>query len=376
MNHGSHEEGARTSPRPGALFICGVDVMLGQDLSPHLIEVNDRPVGLSTIPILDGSESSAYQLGRRLVSRSPNVAIVLPEVYRLREHEGEVRRLEWHRDLEAVPPKRDVGDPRSEAFVGDINEIGRACESGGGALSLLDSREEVASHPGVLWNRSQRYVPADNVNDFAVRRRCLDKFTLCRPTIAALDRRPRRCVAARRALPKVPWPVIVVKPRFGSGSRDVVRMRLEDGDFAPRDEDVVLEEWIDSHTVDENGRPHRYDLRVIVVDGSAVAVVGRMAAAPASTAGGDGLLSWLTTTGRVVPVSIERGIQRPRLDCEQLRLPGDIASTVFRLAERAVAELVGLADLSEGELEPVRFTAIHRMPEDYEPVVLQRRGFG
>lgn len=105
-------------------------------------------------------------------------------------------------------------------------------------------------------------------------------------------------------LPRSETGFLICKPRFGSGSRGIHRIRHDDISRDALSVGHVLQPWIEPDTVKIDGRPYYFDVRVLVFDGEVLGAYARTAAAPVGGIAKGLALEWLTTTGRRLPIQL------------------------------------------------------------------------
>jgi hypothetical protein len=353
------------------LHLAGVDVLLDAASTAHLIEVNDRPLfGDSVAGDADGADPPPCQMAIDLVRHARTigagaVGIVLPDAFRV-DGTGAVHTVpgpEWV----VADDSAYVDDRRIGNVIFDLNMF---CSSvvrhGLPALVMdtlvLDDPSLVGPVPAdrsVVWNRTTlpAMAFARSVNDPAAAALCVDKLTSFR-SWADLDE-----VIPTWRLGEVPmesasgrW---VVKPRFGSGSRGL--MRVEDlTATAGSGEDYIAQPWVEAATVVHNDRPYRFDLRVYVVGGTATTVLLRRCAAPVSHKFDDSPLSWLTTSGPMHLAIGDAEVEAPHVaGSGSAIMPERQLDSARVLAEQAVDRIERACVDAPSESAPPPFRSMH-----------------
>lgn len=96
----------------------------------------------------------------------------------------------------------------------------------------------------------------------------------------------------------------ILKPRFGSGSKNI--RRICDRDIVRGEHSVghVLQPWLEPSTVAIGPQNYYFDVRIISFDGEIVGGYARCAAAPAGGIAKGLPIEWLTTTGQRLPIRL------------------------------------------------------------------------
>ena len=307
------------------LALAGVDVLIGEDHVPRILEVNDHPSGWTLLP----SVFERFVELLQVEAGGDAAAIVLPECFRV----ATKTRVSWSDVAPTVP---DAEDLRTTRALEEINKLRGALEERGIDTLITDGPSLAAVSSlvkfGVIFDRSDRdvhMIGATIVNP-AARSICADKLsmysTLRRADPAMPATEPFTISDASELRPFAPSTVVVWKPRFGGGSVGVTRGAFLD--VPPTvSHDLIVERWVKPATVMMQDREYHVDLRVFVVGGIAVGTVIRRASAPIELVSSP--LGWLTTTGPVIAEPfLQAGIS------PSLAVAIRHASTV---AERAVA---------------------------------------
>ncbi|MEA5362615.1 hypothetical protein VA596_23975 [Amycolatopsis sp., V23-08] len=330
-----------------------MDIIVERHGSPRLLEVNDRPLGLSAIRHagLSPAQRLAHDLRAHAGDRG-EVGVVLAEAFALPRPvtvRGPVRI--------SAPASGD--DARIGAVTADLTAFSDAVTSKGGTVVFAGATDRPPLAPGTpVWNRSTRSLGREFavVNSAAASAVCVDKTVL---------RGPEARAAAAGALH-------VLKPRWGSGSRHVHRGTLAELDGIRRahpGEVFLCEPWIDGAVLQCAGKPYRFDLRVFVVGGRAAGTVVRRAAAPAVAPFDDSPLSWLTTTGPVLN-AVAGADRRPSARDGLARLPGTWLAGAAELAESTVSAAERAAAGATAAGERPEFGRLHGIAGRLVPVPL------
>lgn len=310
------------------LGLAGVDLLRDRDGRWRVIEVNSQPAGLAAVAALDapgGSPSGRHDalaaLAALLIRHASNerIGLVLPDAFTVDGPiDGPVR---FERDATGW-----VDDLRVDRVLRDFERLAFALALAGALPVTGDVRHFHATRDavrvggaavGALFCRDSRFPPHATacfcVNDRRQRTLCGDKqrtHDLVRGALgdAMIPTYPLHADAdtlafLEAAATRDDW--IIVKPRQGSASIDVRRLRAPEAlrcamEAVPGT--TICQPWIAPATVRHDGHAYHHDLRVFVVGGVAVGGVARRAAAPPAGATADSPLAWLTTTGPLIPL--------------------------------------------------------------------------
>lgn len=354
--------------RDRANGVRDIDHVVGVDLLRaasgwKVLEANDCPVGVSEADRLSRSVSSpllrgdatrrvAEVLGR--LAGGGVVGVVVPRGVPVPPSGG--GNLEPAAGGRASPDELAANDVSAlRRALGDLGVESEILRSDEGAL--LD--EERASRARAMYlnlvpggtSNTPSGVPM--LNRAEVRRICGDKLVFARCMAQLLDDGDvPRTVGEDAGEHDLAWleemardsgRVVVVKPRFGFGSRGVVLERAEttlerlvdrSGAEPPSwPSGWLVQPWLEPGTCCVEGREYYFDLRIIVVNGVASAGFGRRAAAPVhGIRPVSNPLRWLTTLGPRVSVRVA-GEAGP----SALALSRDEGRAVVDLAERVAA---------------------------------------
>ncbi|MFE5502709.1 hypothetical protein ACFQ73_09115 [Amycolatopsis japonica] len=321
--------------------------------APRLLEVNDRPLGLSGIQHagLSPAQRLAHDLRTHAGERG-EVGVVLAEAFAL-------PRPVTVREPVRITAPASGDDARVGAVTADLTAFSSAVTSQGGTVVFVGATDRPPFAPGTpVWNRSTRSIGREFavVNSATASVVCVDK------TVLRGDEVRSRGVGSLH----------VLKPRWGSGSRHIHRGTLAELDRVRRDhpdEVFLCEPWIDGAVLQDAGKSYRFDLRVFVVGGRAAGTVVRRAAAPAVAPFDDSPLSWLTTTGPVLN-AVAVADRRPSAQDGLARLPGTWLAEAAELAERttSAAELAAVGTTATGERP--EFKRLHGITDRLKPVPL------
>lgn len=127
---------------------------------------------------------------------------------------------------------------------------------------------------------------------------------------------------------------IMRKPRFGAGSRGIVRLKPSETSAGDHDNWLsVFQPWIQPESASINGAQRYFDIRLYVLDGAIVGAVARCAVAPVGGVAANSELEWLTTLGSVSPIHVGPSVART----SGITIGPDEATLLSNLA-RQVAE--------------------------------------
>lgn len=327
---------ARFAPASGPLgprfLYAGLDFIVTRTGQLHLLEVNAHPIGLCAASPLPGRglADTGCELARAVLTRDPgdHVTLVLPDFFRLAAPSG---CAPWLGEVDGpVRPDIRVDRIRQEfnALAGWIRALGGTCEIADvTALSAGAGGEmRCAGRPVTKLYRRAHDLPGDWTripcyNDLRLRVLCSDKLATYRmlaETCPAVPQLPLALVDPAddcfqtlldEAVQAGAW--MVVKPRWGSASEGVRRIRASDlqarlrrrgekCEFPPRA--WVAQRWVDPLRMRDSRKEYAVDFRLYVVNGRAVSGVVRRACVPANRFGIDEELAWLTTTGSLLPL--------------------------------------------------------------------------
>lgn len=294
-----------------------------------ILEVNDVPCGLAHAELLAGkSNSSAHAPVKRLADKLLNISEGQPVL------------------LLRPPPSFNV-DAKEDDRERDYNAVACAIQHQGGEciVACPDELEKGSSQSlrdgrtfGAVYRRTH------------VRPDCSPEFRTINPAEAVYVCRDKQRAAdllSGLVVPHVPtysggvpclsesgW--YIAKPRYGSGSRGIHRIRKDELDsHVSSSKFNVIQPWIEPDTINISERDRYFDLRLFVLDGEIIGAFARCSVAPRGGIGSGTELEWLTTLGSICPVEVT--VKRTQNDCVNVtpeeeamlhRLARDVASRV------------------------------------------------
>ncbi|WP_160015442.1 hypothetical protein [Pseudomonas sp. 8BK] len=280
--------------------LLGFDYIKGQDGQFWLIEVNDTPAQLSTLKLF--SNDGGITINSAGPSAIEKIASVLAS-----PNEDGVAVILRPFSLDDSSEKEDENDIAE--IIAKVKALGRECvvvtpkdldQSSG--LSLRDGKK-IASVYRKTHVRADCAPRNYTINPAITAAICRDK--LLTHSVLSLHTKVK-------PIPTAESPTLIQglqdsdfyirKPRFGSASKGISRFEASQISAQHQDEEYVWQPWIEPDTVEINGRPYYYDIRIISFDGEVVGSYARCSAAPVGGVAKNLDLEWLTTLGHVIPV--------------------------------------------------------------------------
>lgn len=313
------------------LLYAGLDFILDQEGRWHFIEANDHPVALSAADqsalsigasVFEGQAVEA--LAKHLIQMSSGkpVCLLLPDCF--------VVDAACHYSPQLTFTDEAYLEDRTRISIEEFNTFAKAIQALGRPCYIADTEGVVidggkvflreGTEVGVLYRRAYRFPSSETstpvINDLRYRAICTDKLLTYRllqdnvpdlriiPAYSMEDEEELYRFLEEAQRERTP---VICKPRRGANSRSVNRVSAESL-LSNKGEvsccaDYIYQPWIQPATLHKQHNDYYVDVRIYTLDGKPVAGFARQAAAPCVGVAAESPLSWLTTTGPLVPIT-------------------------------------------------------------------------
>ena len=334
------------------MSLYGIDLVVGEDDQVYILDINAKPVGMMSCDSLKCTgalceQNAIEHVSRALVHRAQAkaVCLVLSDRYSFvgnNSHANQIYCVHDPKGHQYILSSNIIAD--FNAIADTINELGGKCYiATSDALSWSDNKLLLNSTipVGATLSRSyKRDFGQFDFNSYSASTLCRDKVNLayylsryCKDALFPRSYEANKFYRRTSTLNGY----YVLKPRNGSGSIGVRRIRHSDIVIAVRDvpaKEYLVQEWVPSRPAAVGKWRYRYDIRVFIVDGNLASACARIAPTPINGICADSELEWLTTLGTSYPLTINSSN-----NTASVSLPESIAKQITDICQSSISAL-------------------------------------
>lgn len=310
---------------------AGLDFILDQQGQWRFLEANDHPVAICHADELErGGAHSIFScegvdyLARELIKISGDapVCLLLPDCFKLPEPHFTKEKVVL-KDLQDLEGRIKQSLDDFNMLLKAVSRFGHACYiSDALGVAVKDCYVHLSNgvKVGALYRRSYDFPKVKTLtacaNDLRYRYVCPNKsltYEIIKSKVPHANPVPTYSMRDIDSLydfvlhAEAEGLLIIEKPISGAGSRNVKRVSPKslidrDGGLTCK-QGYIYQPWISPSTIQKNGFKYFVDYRVYLVSGKPIAGCARQAAGPTSGPTSNTAISWLTTTGPLLPIT-------------------------------------------------------------------------
>ena len=295
--------------------LLGIDLIRDVDKNWWILEVNDLPSGLAMCDELASKTAHTTLGGGRTVSRLAELLIEMamekPVLILRPPTSVNVSDQFNHAEMDYKLVSQAISDAGAECVVATpggihLRNSGKLanCAPFGSVYRRTHVRPDCSPDHRTINPVSAIYVCRDKLRSYHI----LSDVPI--PPV------PTMTIDSYVYENKSPSDWLIVKPRYGSGSRGIRRILVNDIDrmiATYSGENIVIQPWIEPDILTDENFNRYYDVRIIVLDGVIVGSNARCSPAPRGGVAANSEIEWLTTLGAVQPVVISKRSDPPKL---------------------------------------------------------------